>query len=101
MTYDDTMHFHFNGERIDLMHFGPAHTTGDTAVIFRRHNAVHLGDVYNHAGYPFIDADNGGDLDGVIEFCSRCSPRSTRRQGDSGPWSHRGYADSEQTTSRC
>jgi cyclase len=71
LTYDDTMRFYFNGERIDLMHFGPAHTTGDTAVIFREHKTVHLGDVYNNAGYPFIDADNGGSLSGVIEFCSK------------------------------
>ena len=71
LTYDDTMRFHFNGERIDLMHFGPAHTTGDTAVIFREHKTVHLGDVYNNAGYPFIDADNGGSLSGIIEFCSK------------------------------
>jgi glyoxylase-like metal-dependent hydrolase (beta-lactamase superfamily II) len=71
LTYDDTMRFHFNGERIDLMHFGPAHTTGDTAVIFREHKAVHMGDVYNNAGYPFIDVDNGGSLNGVIEFCSK------------------------------
>lgn len=70
ITYDDTMQFHFNGERIDLLHFGPAHTTGDTAVIFRSTNAVHLGDVYNNSGYPFIDAGNGGTLDGVIQFCS-------------------------------
>jgi len=71
ITYDNNMRFHFNGERIDLLHFGPAHTTGDTAVIFRGHNTVHLGDVYNNAGYPFIDADNGGSLNGVIEFCSK------------------------------
>jgi glyoxylase-like metal-dependent hydrolase (beta-lactamase superfamily II) len=71
LTYDDAMRFHFNGERIDLLHFGPAHTTGDTAVIFRDHKTVHLGDVYNNAGYPFIDADNGGSLSGVIEFCSK------------------------------
>ena len=44
---------------------------GDTAVIFRGSNAVHLGDVYNNAGYPFIDAGNGGTLDGVIEFCKQ------------------------------
>ncbi|HEX7037510.1 MAG TPA: MBL fold metallo-hydrolase [Pseudomonadales bacterium] len=69
ITYDRSMQFHFNGERIDLMHFGPAHTTGDTAVIFRGHNVVHLGDVFNAAGYPFIDVGNGGDLDGVIAFC--------------------------------
>jgi cyclase len=69
LTYDTTMQFHFNGEKIDLLHAGPAHTTGDTAVIFRKSNAVHLGDVYNNSGYPFVDADNGGDLTGVINFC--------------------------------
>jgi len=69
ITYDDTMQFHFNGEKIDLLHAGPAHTTGDTAVIFRGSNAVHLGDVFNRTGYPFIDADNGGDLRGMINFC--------------------------------
>jgi len=62
-TFDDRMQLHFNGERIDLLHFGPAHTTGDAGVVFRNHNAVHMGDVFNNAGYPFIDADNGGDLD--------------------------------------
>lgn len=69
MTFDDRMQFHFNGEQIELLHFGPAHTTGDTAVVFRGTNAVHLGDVFNNSGYPFIDADNGGDLDGMIRFC--------------------------------
>jgi glyoxylase-like metal-dependent hydrolase (beta-lactamase superfamily II) len=63
------MQLHFNGDTIDLMHVGPAHTTGDAAVIFRERNVVHLGDVFNSAGYPFIDTDNGGDLDGTIAFC--------------------------------
>ena len=70
ITYDDRMQFHFNGEQIDLLHFGPAHTTGDSAVVFRGRNAVHLGDVFNNSGYPFIDADNGGRISGMIEFCS-------------------------------
>ena len=69
ITYDDRMQFHFNGEQVDLIHPGPAHTTGDTAVIFRGHNAVHFGDVFNNAGYPFIDADSGGEIDGMIAFC--------------------------------
>ena len=69
ITYSDRMQFHFNGEQIDLLHFGPAHTTGDTAVIFRGRNAVHLGDVFNNSGYPFIDAGNGGSINGVIRFC--------------------------------
>lgn len=69
ITYDDRMQFHFNGEQIDLIHPGPAHTTGDTAVIFRRHKAVHFGDVFNNTGYPFIDADSGGEINGMITFC--------------------------------
>jgi glyoxylase-like metal-dependent hydrolase (beta-lactamase superfamily II) len=69
MTFDDRMQMHFNGEQIDLLHAGPAHTAGDAVVVFREHNVVHMGDVYNNAGYPFIDADNGGDLNGMIEFC--------------------------------
>lgn len=68
-TFGDRMSFHFNGERVDLLHFGPAHTAGDTAVIFRGSNAVHLGDVFNNAGYPFVDADSGGSLTGIVEFC--------------------------------
>jgi glyoxylase-like metal-dependent hydrolase (beta-lactamase superfamily II) len=71
ITFDDDMQFHLNGQTIELMHFGPAHTTGDTAVIFRGSNAVHLGDVFNNSGYPFIDAGNGGDLDGLIRFCEK------------------------------
>jgi len=69
ISYADRMSFHFNGERIDLIHSGPAHTTGDTAVIFRGHNAAHMGDVFNNTGYPFIDADSGGEIDGMIDFC--------------------------------
>jgi cyclase len=69
ISFDDRMQFHFNGETIDLFHPGPAHTAGDAAVIFRKHNAVHLGDVFNNTGYPFIDADSGGEIDGMIAFC--------------------------------
>ena len=69
ISYDDRMRFYFNGGAIELLHFGPAHTDGDTAVIFREHNAVHLGDVFNNAGYPFVDVDSGGGIDGMIAFC--------------------------------
>jgi cyclase len=69
ITFDDTMQFHFNGERIELWNFGPAHTTGDASVYFSGHDTVHMGDVFNMAGYPFVDAGNGGTLDGVVATC--------------------------------
>jgi len=69
VTFDDHMRIDFNGQPIDLLHYSPAHTTGDAAVFFRDSNVVHMGDVFNNSGYPFIDADNGGDIDGMIGFC--------------------------------
>jgi len=68
MTYTRSMRMHFNGHGIRLLHFGSAHTAGDTAVIFPGLNLAHMGDVFNTSGFPFIDADNGGSLDGVIAF---------------------------------
>jgi glyoxylase-like metal-dependent hydrolase (beta-lactamase superfamily II) len=65
------MRMHFNGDRIELTHSGPAHTAGDTAVIFPDRNLVHMGDVYISAGYPFLDIEHGGSLAGMIEFCER------------------------------
>jgi glyoxylase-like metal-dependent hydrolase (beta-lactamase superfamily II) len=71
LTYDSSMRLHFNGERIDLLHAGPGHTEGDTAVIFADRNLAHMGDVYLSGGYPFVDADHGGSLIGIVEFCER------------------------------
>ncbi len=69
ISFGDRMTFHFNGGDIELIHAGAAHTAGDVAVIFRKQNAVHFGDVYNKLGYPFVDVDSGGSIDGMIRFC--------------------------------
>ena len=70
-TFDDRMQIHFNDNEIELFHFSPAHTDGDAAVVFRKQNAIHLGDVFNNSGYPFVDVDSGGGIDGMITFCER------------------------------
>ena len=69
ITYQDTMTVNLNGEEIGLYNFGSAHTTGDTAVYLKQSNILHMGDVFNMSGFPFIDADNGGNIDGIIYFC--------------------------------
>lgn len=70
-TYDEGMQIHFNEGEIDLRNFSPAHTDGDTVVIFKAQNAVHMGDVFNNVGYPFIDVGSGGSIDGLINFCEQ------------------------------
>jgi glyoxylase-like metal-dependent hydrolase (beta-lactamase superfamily II) len=69
ITYQDTMTVSLNGEEIGLYNFGSAHTTGDTAVYLKQSNILHMGDVFNTSGFPFIDAGNGGNIDGIINFC--------------------------------
>lgn len=76
-TYDEGMQIHFNEGEIDLRNFSSAHTSGDTVVIFKAQNAVHMGDVFNNAGYPFIDVDSGGSIDGMINFCEQTLNIST------------------------
>ena len=71
LTYEDGMTLYFNNTAIDLKHYGIAHTRGDSAVFFRKQNAVHLGDVFNNSGYPFVDVDSGGGIDGMISFCQK------------------------------
>ena len=71
LTFRQDMALYFNGGEIELVHFSPAHTNGDTAVFFRKQNAVHMGDVFNNSGYPFVDVGSGGDVDGMIRFCEQ------------------------------
>ena len=69
VTFEDRIELYFGDERLELVHVSPAHTAGDVAVILRGRNVVHTGDVFLPAAYPFADVDNGGNFDGVIEFC--------------------------------
>jgi cyclase len=69
ITFDDRIELYFGEERLELFHVSPAHTAGDVVVFLRGRNVVHTGDVFLSGAYPFADVDNGGDFDGVIEFC--------------------------------
>lgn len=66
VTFSDMATFHLNGEEIHALHVPPAHTDGDTIVLFRKANVVHMGDLFFNGFYPFIDLSSGGTVDGVI-----------------------------------
>jgi len=67
ITFFESMRFRYNGDTIDIVHFGPGHTDGDAVVFFRQKNVVHTGDVFVRYGLPFIDQPNGGSTDGLID----------------------------------
>lgn len=67
ITFYRSMRFHYNGDLIDIVHLGPAHTDGDAFVYFRDTNVIHTGDVFVRYGLPFIDNPNGGSINGMID----------------------------------
>ncbi len=61
----------FNGEGIQILHQPAAHSDGDSIVYFRRSDVVTAGDLLNTDGYPVIDLQRGGSLEGVIAGLNR------------------------------
>tara|TARA_B100000530_G_scaffold62585_1_gene36576 strand:+ start:4376 stop:5263 length:888 start_codon:yes stop_codon:yes gene_type:complete len=71
ITFFDAMRFYFNDEPIHITYNGPGHTDGDAQVYFLQSNVIHTGDMFVRYVLPFIDQNNGGSLDGMIEATDR------------------------------
>ena len=63
--------FHINGEEVHAFHVPKAHTDGDLIVHFRKSDVIHMGDVFFHNMYPFIDGSSGGTAEGMIAAFDR------------------------------
>jgi cyclase len=61
----------FNNEGVELIHEPAAHTDGDTMVFFRRSDVISTGDIFVTNGYPIVDLDRGGNIQGVIAGLNR------------------------------
>ena len=61
-----TKNLHFNGEAIIIYHEPNAHTDGDSLVLFRGSDVISTGDIFTPGGYPFIDIERGGSVQGEI-----------------------------------
>jgi cyclase len=59
--------FWFGGEPIEMWHVPAAHSDGDVMVFFRRSDVIVAGDVIAADRYPYIDAKNGGSIQGIID----------------------------------
>jgi glyoxylase-like metal-dependent hydrolase (beta-lactamase superfamily II) len=71
-TYSDAeKKLFFNGEAIEIIHQPYAHTDGDSMVFFRRSDVVSTGDLVTLAGYPIIDTERGGTIQGIIAAFNR------------------------------
>ncbi len=67
VTFNDRASFHLNGETVVAHHVAHAHTDGDSLIHFPDSDVIHMGDVFFHGIYPFIDRDSGGSVQGTID----------------------------------
>jgi glyoxylase-like metal-dependent hydrolase (beta-lactamase superfamily II) len=67
----DTKEFFFNDEAVQILHQPAAHTDGDSIVFFRRSDVVATGDLFVTTGYPLVDLQRGGSIQGVIDALNR------------------------------
>jgi glyoxylase-like metal-dependent hydrolase (beta-lactamase superfamily II) len=56
----------FNGEPIEIILQPNALTDGDSIVFFRKSDVISAGDIFNTDGYPVIDVEKGGTIEGTV-----------------------------------
>jgi cyclase len=67
ITYQDGLKLHLNGDEVRTLHIRNSHTDGDSIVIWKNANIVHMGDLFfNKISLPFIDLESGGSARGVL-----------------------------------
>jgi glyoxylase-like metal-dependent hydrolase (beta-lactamase superfamily II) len=71
ITYDRGVDIYLNGEKIEVEHMPAAHTDGDSVVFFATNKVLHMGDIFVRYGFPFIDVNGGGSVQGMIAACDK------------------------------
>jgi len=66
VTYEQGINIYLSDEQIQLSHFPNAHTDGDTIVYFKKANVLHTGDLFFEIGFPYVDINNGGSVQGYL-----------------------------------
>ncbi|AYL98257.1 MBL fold metallo-hydrolase [Mucilaginibacter celer] len=69
---------HFNGEKITIKAYPPAHTDGDSSIFFPNANILHMADTFWNGYYPFIDYSTGGNIAGMIRAAQMNIDKTTK-----------------------
>jgi glyoxylase-like metal-dependent hydrolase (beta-lactamase superfamily II) len=77
LLVDDEKTFDFDGTRIEVEHLGAGHTDGDLWVYFVKADVLVLGDTFWNGHFPFIDNQDGGNIDSAITWANKAIYRTT------------------------
>ena len=67
MTFGDSATLTFGGMKVDLRHYGPAHTSGDVVVFFPKEKVAFVGDLAFIGRDPLIHLKKGGSSFGLVK----------------------------------
>lgn len=92
VTFTDSIKIHFDGEEIEVLHLPAAHSDDNIIVRFKNANFIHAGDLFESNGFPILDFQAGGTIDGYLaavdKVASLCDAKTVIMPGH-GPVSNR------------
>jgi glyoxylase-like metal-dependent hydrolase (beta-lactamase superfamily II) len=68
-----------SGDTIHVDHYGPGHTDGDVSVYFEKADVLALGDTFWNGNYPFIDNQDGGNINDAIKWADKAIECTTEK----------------------
>ena len=61
----------YHGDAVQVFSAPAAHTDGDSIVYFRHSDVIATGEVFSTTGYPVIDIERGGSINGVVDALNK------------------------------
>jgi hypothetical protein len=68
VSFSEVMSFDLNGEALHIVRQTAGYSDADALVHFHVAKVVYFGEVFPGDGYPAIDAEHGGSLDGLVKM---------------------------------
>jgi glyoxylase-like metal-dependent hydrolase (beta-lactamase superfamily II) len=88
ITYKDSLTLWLGDQPVEIAHYAPGHTDGDSIVYFPKEKVVHMGDLLFNGMVPFIDTLGGGSARGYLTNMNKVLdrlPADTRVIAGHGP----------------
>ena len=68
ISFSEVMSFDLNGDAVHIVRQTPGYSDADALVHFHLANVIYFGEAFPGDGYPAIDAEHGGSLDGLVKM---------------------------------
>jgi|SRR5215467_1529286 len=68
ISFSEVMSFDLNGDAVHIVRQTPGYSDADALVHFHVAKLVYFGEVFPGDGYPAIDTEHGGSLDGLVKM---------------------------------